>query len=440
MERPTIAHWILLGFCLGCVGLTLSLNQQLMALAVLCIIACCVRNDMHIGIITCICCSIPGGYYATWRNRQITCYPIRGTSVHITGSVASEPKKETTWNYVLDVASGLTADEKPCTYRAYAKSRDQPPRIGQTFSGIADVQAGTARNGRSTYGRQTYLTARTLKPMEQDNPPTMSDRLLIWRVNREHVLAQRISGQASSFAQGLIFGTRANFSDETRAVLIATGTMHLVAISGANISFLVIAARRIFFARRLRSQAAVTVGTAAIISVLTGSGPSVVRGGLAVSIQSLVKLVGLPQHRLGSILLCAGLMLLYQPDLITRDISFQLSFSAYLGVVYLQKPIEKALTFARIPRFLRSLGTETLAATMATSPISYLHFGRFGFLGLLCNPTVLWIIPFVTTLCWITALSPDIIGVPIGWLVDLVLSNVLRWFEFVAQIAGAVPP
>ena len=87
-------------------------------------------------------------------------------------------------------------------------------------------------------------------------------------------------------------------------------------------------------------------------------------------------------------------MTLVNPRVLLDDAGFQLSFAAAFGLVTLGPWIALKLTL--IPVFLnaRSILSETLAAILATMPISILQFHQFSLVAPIAN---LLVVPLVST-------------------------------------------
>jgi competence protein ComEC len=65
------------------------------------------------------------------------------------------------------------------------------------------------------------------------------------------------------------------------------------------------------------------------------------------------------------------------------DVGFQLSFSAFAGMVALVRPFERLLQ--KLPEAVRANLAVSLAATLGTAPVSLLVFGRTSLISPLAN-------------------------------------------------------
>ena len=82
-------------------------------------------------------------------------------------------------------------------------------------------------------------------------------------------------------------------------------------------------------------------------------------------------------------------MLLQQPSILVKDIGFQLSFIAMLGLIYISPVVniafEKIKWLNFVPNIIKSAFQETLAAQLAVALIIAGHFGRLSLIAPLPN-------------------------------------------------------
>ncbi len=227
----------------------------------------------------------------------------------------------------------------------------------------------------------------------------------------------------ASFIAGLLVGTTASFPEDFTEQLRISGTSHLVAASGSNVTILVSGLGQFLPVGR-EAGVAVTGLLTGSYSMLTGASASVLRGALTATIASLGKALGRPAN--GDILfaLSAFLLTLYNPWYPSGDIGFQLSLAAMAGVLYLSAPA--ARLFKKLPAIIKDPLAQTLGATAATAPISLLNFGAFSVLGLLSNPPILWLIPALSGLGLLLVIAPIlVVAIPTWGLAHFVVRIIL---------------
>jgi competence protein ComEC len=206
----------------------------------------------------------------------------------------------------------------------------------------------------------------------------------------------------AALAEGLLLGRRAALPLDLTNAFDATGTSHLIAISGYNVSLvaaLVVGALAWAVGRRQAGVVALVVigGYAA----LTGGSPPVVRAAVMGGLYVVAGLFGRPASAGAAVAAAAAGMTGAEPSLI-HDVSFHLSFAAAAGVSWLAMPLERRLWIAwsrTLPPWpaLRALVVEpaavTVAAVTATLPLTAWHFDRFSLVALPANVVVLPLFP-----------------------------------------------
>lgn len=132
---------------------------------------------------------------------------------------------------------------------------------------------------------------------------------------------------------GILFGVKATLSKDLYNSLITTGTLHIVALSGMNIS-IIVGFVNLFLLRFLRRPIA-NVATSLIIIgfiCLVGTSPSVIRAAIMAGIALLGVSFGRQTWPLLAWILAVTIMLVLNP-LWIGDVSFQLSVMATLGII-----------------------------------------------------------------------------------------------------------
>src|SRR5688572_1955887 len=95
------------------------------------------------------------------------------------------------------------------------------------------------------------------------------------------IISQLLPEPQAGLLAGILFGIKANFSTAVRDALVITGTLHIVALSGQNISIL-IGVVHFFLLRFCRRPIANIVSILIIIGFIWFVGPSasVIRAGI----------------------------------------------------------------------------------------------------------------------------------------------------------------
>ena len=232
------------------------------------------------------------------------------------------------------------------------------------------------------------------------------------------------------------------------------GIIHIVVLSGYNITIIAEFIRRffqsIFLATRTRFALSFATG-ASVLGILgfvlmTGAEATVVRASIMVLIVILARTLGKGYSASRALLLAGTLMLIENPKILVFDPSFQLSFLATLGLVLAAPRLEEYLR--RVPeKFgLRMIVSTTLATQLFVLPLLIYSMGDFSLVSLFANLLVLAVIPTVMFIGFVSTLLAylgALIALPLAYLTHLLLA----WILWVSATLGnlsfasiSVPP
>ena len=185
----------------------------------------------------------------------------------------------------------------------------------------------------------------------------------------------------SGLVLGMVLGDRSGIPPDVRDAFGATGTAHMLAIAGLHLAVItgVVAA---LFRRTPRIVAAgATAASAAGYAVLAGAAPSVVRAALMTIAGAVPLAIGRPGLAANALGAAAAVMLIADPAAIAEP-SFQMSVGATGGLVTLRSRIAAMLPG---PRAVADPVATTLAASVATIPVSAAAFARVSIVSPLVN-------------------------------------------------------
>ena len=209
----------------------------------------------------------------------------------------------------------------------------------------------------------------------------------------------------STLMIGLIVGLKQDLPDSVTSAFQRTGLSHVTAVSGYNVTIIII---WISFLLMLVSRKISFVGTilaTVIFVIISGASASVIRAGILAILVLSCKNIGRRPYYPILILFVAFVMLLVNPYALKNDISFQLSFLAFVGLLMLSEPIANIKSLQFIPESFRKVVAETLGAQILVLPILIYNFGIVSIIAPLANVLVLPAIPFTMLLGFITGIG-----------------------------------
>jgi len=195
-------------------------------------------------------------------------------------------------------------------------------------------------------------------------------------------------------ASALLLGEDSYLDDGVRDIYARAGAMHILCVSGLHVGviFLVLNTLLGFMKRsRLGRYLLPPVLMACIWSyaLLTGLAPPVSRASCMISFFIIGNMMGRHKNAYNTLAASAMLLLMLDPRVL-YSAGFQLSYSAVLGIISLQKPLEK-LFFFRYVFFDRvwAITTVSIAAQVGTLPVVLYYFHQFPLYGLITNLIVI---------------------------------------------------
>ena len=174
--------------------------------------------------------------------------------------------------------------------------------------------------------------------------------------------------------RGVVLGERTSIDADLAAAFARTGTTHLLAISGFNMTLVAAAVSMIVRGRLPAAATAVsTIFCVVAYSLLVGLAPSVMRAMLMATVAACGVAFGRRPATINGLALAVAVMVAADSSAIA-DVGFVLSATATGGLLFLGDPLSRALS--RLPSAVREGLATTLAATLPTLPIIAAVFGR----------------------------------------------------------------
>lgn len=260
----------------------------------------------------------------------------------------------------------------------------------------------------------------------------------------ENGIQKVFSSKDADLVSGLLLGNKQNIDSEIRDELVATGTIHIVALSGYNVSIIAEEIRIICARIGLGLSTSFFGGIFGVIVfvLMTGAQSSAMRAGIMAVIMLIGRRTG---HVYGSTraLIIAGVcMLLINPRYLMYDVSFQLSFLATIGIIYITPWLEHHLyswKVFRIPRmrFFAEMICVTLGAQIAVMPYIAYAMGTLSIVALPANMLILPTIPYIMGIGAFTGVTSYILG-PIAHLLAYPAHILLAYLFKVVHIFASL--
>ncbi|NUM43994.1 MAG: ComEC/Rec2 family competence protein [Anaerolineales bacterium] len=323
----------------------------------------------------------------------------------------------------------------------------QTPPETETFS----YRDYLARSG--VYSFLPFADASLLQP-EQGHP--IMGAIFALKTKAHETLRHLYPDPEAALLAGILLGIESGIPADLDQAFRDTGTAHIIAISGFNISIIAALFTSLFshlFGKKLGALLAI-LGIA-FYTLLVGADAAVVRaalmGSLAIFARQMKQESGDNFAAVGTLAVTAAAMVFANP-LLPWDAGFQLSFAATLGLVLFADKLNAAFarfisrylplsTVEKITPLVGDLVLLTFAAQITTLPLILYHFQRLSLTAFLANPLILPVQPLVMILGGLTVLV-GMIFLPLGQLLApfawVFVTYTIRMVELLAKIPGGV--
>ena len=240
----------------------------------------------------------------------------------------------------------------------------------------------------------------------------------------------------SGILVGIALGERAAIGPDLAYAFAASGTTHLLAISGFNMTLVAAAAGLAVRGRgRPLMRAIVTVVAVLGYSAVVSGGSSVFRASAMAVVAALGLALGRRAAATNALAAAAAVMLVSDPATIA-DAGFLLSVGATAGLFAFQERL--AARLRALPTLVREGLAATLAATIPTLPIVAAIFGRISLVAPLANVLAVPLFPPLMVAAAMTAIAGAVLP---GAAVPFALAGYLiaRLLRAVVETAAGLP-
>lgn len=249
--------------------------------------------------------------------------------------------------------------------------------------------------------------------------------------------------EGRAFLKALMLGDKQEFyqDDALYVSMSRAGLMHVVAVSGLHIAFLV--GILLFLMGNGRAGAVSGIVVVWVFVLVTGCGKAAVRAAFMQSLLLMAPILRRENDPLTSLSAVLALLLAVCP-LAAKSVSLQLSFGAMAGILCFFQPIYRFLmphyragSFGAVLRYAAAVLSSSLSVMAFTIPITAIHFGYVPLLSFLVNIACLWAVSACFSLAWFACLlSPvPLLGPAVAWICTLLF----RYIRFCAGLVAHAP-
>jgi competence protein ComEC len=294
--------------------------------------------------------------------------------------------------------------------------------------------------------RQIYYSANIPKgactPMGYHEPFILRQwvsKIRIWL--DQSFVNQGIAGDQLAVLVALTTGDKATLDPELRSAFSTAGLMHVLAVSGLHIGIIYLILGWLvkpltFYRYGKPLKIILVISFLWLYAFFTGMAPSVTRAVLMFSFLVIGEASGRKYASENALFASAFFLMLFNPNII-YEVGFQLSYLAVFGIFQFYKPIYDLFYFEqKIPDKIWSLLALSLAAQLATTPISLYYFNQFPTYFLLSNLLIVPLVGFIiqgTILFLVLGFFEPAANI-VAWVVNHMLKGMTFYSEWVSQL------
>jgi competence protein ComEC len=272
------------------------------------------------------------------------------------------------------------------------------------------------------------------------------------RAGLSRTLARLLPEPQAALAQGILLGIRSGIPASLTTDFSRSGTSHLLAISGQNIAIMagiLLGVGLALFGRRRYLYVWLALVAVWFYTVITGFTPPVVRGAVMATVFLVAEALGRQKSGAAALTLAAAVMVGLRPYIL-GDASFQLSFAAMAGLIFIypvlrdygRKIISAQLGEQGFVVAAANLVVDTLSASLgsiiAVWPLIAYYFGLFSLVGPLATLVLtpaLTVIIVLGSLAGVAGLVSLVVGQFFSWLLWPFLSYMILVVEWLGSPA-----
>ncbi len=313
-----------------------------------------------------------------------------------------------------------------------------PGQVGVSGYGPAGIYqddeliiSGKLRGGIGSY--QGFMSFAELE-LVQHHPSPIADLRRKFGAGMLSSLPEPLA----SFSMGLLIGQRTTLPEDVKDNLQKISLTHIIAVSGANLTIMLNASRRLLGKRSKRLSTALTLALMMGFVLMTGGSASIVRAAFVSSFSIAAAYYGRRMRTLLIICLVAAITALINPIYIWSDASWYLSFLAFFGVLMVAPLFHSRLPKAFQTNIILAIAVESLCAEIMSVPYILYTFGQMSLIGLLANILVTSMIPYAMLFGLFAGLAGTFLFPIAGWF-SWPATLLLTYMLDTAQLLAGLP-
>lgn len=211
--------------------------------------------------------------------------------------------------------------------------------------------------------------------------------------------------QSAGLLRGLLLADRSNIDYETKTEFVNSGVMHILAVSGLHVGYIILIFVFVFGRFNVFLKSALTILGLILFLLITGMPASVFRAVTMAVVILLAYMMNRSTNIYNSLAIAAFIILALNPEELFGA-GFQLSFLAVMSIAVIypifQRYIYSLKIKSKIINYLLLFVCVSLSAQIGTLPLTFIYFGKLSLVSLLTN---LFVIPMAGLIVGVAVLT-----------------------------------
>ncbi len=375
---------------------------------------------------------------------------LTGRTAEVTACVIEEPQlfEDAARYYVETEEIGIAG--APQKIKLYIYSQNKSISAFDRIRATVEFSELDGKYENMFFSEECYVAASAsgIKNLGQSESFRPYKYAVVLRVAVRRSITERLSEGTRGILAGFIIGGNDLLDSETADAFTKCGVLHMIAVSGMHMSVLCTALGAVLNALCIRRRFRVFIITPFLIvyTALSGFSPSSIR---AVIMTAAALSAAMLKRRADSLTLlgaAALVMLTVKPNMLF-GISFQLSFSAMLGILILS-PVVSRFTdglvkvggiFGTLLKYICSTALTSVCASVGAYPVQIASFGTVSNVAVLANVAISLAATLALVLGMLAAAADLTVGGALSGALYQVCELVLYYIRGAALLIARLP-
>lgn len=290
-------------------------------------------------------------------------------------------------------------------------------------------------------GISGLLTAYNVSSLNviNDNKNILLNSVFIARRNIDRQIGRLYNRQSAALLRGLLLADRSQISYGTKTEFINSGIIHILAVSGLHVGFIILIFLFIFGRFNFYLRSILTIVGLIIYLILIGPPASAFRAGVMAIVLIVALITNRSTNLLNSIAIAGFIILLIHPQEL-YNAGFQLSFSAVISIAIIYPATSKwinsfQIKYKSLKNILLFIAV-SLAVQIGTLPFTIYYFGKVSLVVFFTNLIAIPLVGVVIAIGIISILF-GVISLVITSYFSIVNDLIINFIYYLIHLIGS---